>query len=337
MERELEAVTWQTKYKGEKMKIAIISSGGDAPGMNPAIKKFVEYSIDKGFEPYFIYDGLEGLIDGKIKKANIKDVAGIISRGGTIIRSSRSKRWYDKKYRQKAFENIKKEGIEAIVVLGGDGSFRALDIFYKEFGIKFMGIPATIDNDIALNEYSIGVDTALNVIRHAIDEIRDTASSFSRAFVIETMGRECGYLALTSAIANGAEMCLIPEVEFNLENLKKRFLKEIKEGRNYFIAIVAEGLNITEKIKQWFEREIGFESRATILGHIQRGGSPTVIERLRAAEFVVKAIDNLQKTPNKVVTYYNDKFILRDLDEIINSKYTLDKEMLKIAKKLMGV
>ena len=319
------------------MKIAIISSGGDAPGMNPAIKKFVEYSIDNRFEPYFIYDGLEGLIDGKIKKAKIQDVAGIISKGGTIIRSSRSKRWYEKKYRQKAFENLKKEGIEAIVVLGGDGSFRALDIFYKEFGIKFMGIPATIDNDIALNDYSIGVDTALNVIRHAIDEIRDTASSFSRAFVIETMGRECGYLALTSAIANGAEMCLIPEVEFNLENLKKRFLKEIKEGRNYFIAIVAEGLNITEKIKQWFEREIGFESRATILGHIQRGGSPTVIERLRAAEFVVKAIDNLQKTPNKVVTYYNDKFILRDLDEIINSKYTLDKEMLKIAKKLMGV
>jgi len=319
------------------MKIAIISSGGDAPGMNPAIKKFVEYSIDNRFEPYFIYDGLEGLIDGKIKKAKIQDVAGIISKGGTIIRSSRSKRWYEKKYRQKAFENLKKEGIEAIVVLGGDGSFRALDIFYKEFGIKFMGIPATIDNDIALNDYSIGVDTALNVIRHAIDEIRDTASSFSRAFVIETMGRECGYLALTSAIANGAEMCLIPEVEFNLENLKKRFLKEIKEGRNYFIAIVAEGLNITEKIKQWFEREIGFESRATILGHIQRGGSPTVIERLRAAEFIVKAIDNLQKKSNKVVTYYNDKFILRDLDEIINSKYTLDKEMLKIAKKLMGV
>ncbi|MEO1957984.1 MAG: 6-phosphofructokinase, partial [Nautiliaceae bacterium] len=303
----------------------------------PAIKKFVEYSIDNGFEPYFIYDGLEGLIDGKIKKAKIQDVAGIISKGGTIIRSSRSKRWYEKKYRQKAFENIKKEGIEAIVVLGGDGSFRALDIFYKEFGTKFMGIPATIDNDIALNDYSIGVDTALNVIRHAIDEIRDTASSFSRAFVIETMGRECGYLALTSAIANGAEMCLIPEVEFNLKNLKKRFLKEIKEGRNYFIAVVAEGLNITEKIKQWFEKEIGFESRTTILGHIQRGGSPTVIERLRAAEFIVKAIDNLQSNPNKVVTYYNDKFILRDLDEIVNSKYTLDKEMLKIAKKLMGV
>jgi 6-phosphofructokinase 1 len=336
VERELEVVILQTKYKGERMKIAILSSGGDAPGMNPAIKKFVEYSIDNGFEPYFIYDGLEGLIDGKLKKATIKDVAGIISRGGTIIRSSRSKRWYEKKYRQKAFENLKKEGIEAIVVLGGDGSFRALDIFYKEFGIKFMGIPATIDNDIALNDYSIGVDTALNVIRHAVDEIRDTASSFSRAFVIETMGRECGYLALTSAIANGAEMCLIPEVEFNLENLKKRFLKEVKEGRNYFIAIVAEGLNITEKIKEWFEREIGFEARATILGHIQRGGSPTVIERLRAAEFVVKAIDNL-KTPNKVVTYYDNRFILRDLDEIVNSKYTLDKEMLKIAKKLMGV
>ncbi|NPA11126.1 MAG: 6-phosphofructokinase [Epsilonproteobacteria bacterium] len=318
------------------MKIAILTSGGDSPGMNPAIKKFVEYSIDKGYEPYFIYDGLEGLIDEKIKKASIKDVAGIISRGGTIIRSSRSKRWYEKKYRQKAFENLQKHGIEAVIVLGGDGSFRALNLFYNEFGVKFMGIPATIDNDIALNSYSIGVDTALNVIRHAIDEIRDTASSFNRAFVIETMGRECGYLALTSAIANGAEMCLIPEVPYNLEKLKKRYLSEIQKGRNYFIAVVAEGLNITGEIKEWFEKEIGFECRATILGHVQRGGSPTVTERLRAAEFVVKAIDFIPSSPNKIVTFYNDVFVLRDLEEVVSSKYRLDNNMLEISKKLMG-
>lgn len=319
------------------MNIAIMTSGGDSSGMNAAIKKFVEYSIFKGHTPYFIYEGLEGLIDNKIKKAGYKDVSGIISRGGTIIRSSRSKRWYEKSFRKTAYENLKKNRIDAIIVLGGDGSFRALEIFYDEFKIPFMGIPATIDNDIPLNEYTIGVDTALNVIRHAIDEIRDTASSFNRAFVIETMGRECGYLALTSAISNGAEMCLIPEIQYNLENLKKRFLNEIKEGRSYFIAIVAEGLKITETIKKWFEDEIGFETRVTILGHIQRGGSPTVLERLRAAEFMVKALDNIEKNPNRIVTFYNDKFILRELKDILNSNYSLDKEMLNIAKPLMGV
>lgn len=327
----------QINYKGDKMKIAIMTSGGDSSGMNPAIKKFVEYSIEKGYEPYFVYNGLEGLIDNKIKKAKYEDVGGIIYRGGTIIRSSRSKRWFDKKYRKIAYKNLKKHNIDLLIILGGDGSFKALDIFYNEFKIPFMGIPATIDNDLPLNEYTIGVDTALNVIRNAVDDIRDTASSFSRAFVIETMGKECGYLALTSAVANGAEMCLIPEAPFNLENLKKSYLKEINEGRNYFIAIVSEGLKITDKIKKWFEEETGFESRVTILGHIQRGGNPTVIERLRAAEFIKTALDNFEKTPNKIVTFYNDKFILRDLKEIVNNKYELDKDMLEIAKPLMGV
>jgi len=319
------------------MNLAILTSGGDSSGMNPAIKKFVEYCFEKNYEPYFVYNGLEGLIDNKIQKANYKDVAGIIYKGGTIIRSSRSKRWFDKQYRQKAYENLKNHNIDLLVILGGDGSFRALDVFYNEFKIPFMGIPATIDNDLPLNEYTIGVDTALNVIRSAVDDIRDTASSFSRAFVIETMGRECGYLALTSAVANGAEMCLIPEVDYNLENLKKRYLKEINEGRNYFIAIVAEGLKISNKIKEWFEEKIGFESRVTILGHIQRGGSPTVIERLRAAEFIETALDNFEKNPNKIVTFYKDRFILRDLEEIVNNKYELDKRMLNLAKPLMGI
>ena len=318
------------------MNIAILTSGGDSSGMNPAIKKFVEYSYFKNFTPYFIYDGLEGLIDGKIKKAEFRDVSGIIFRGGTIIRSSRSKRWYNKIYRKQAFENLKKEKIDALIILGGDGSFRALNVFYSEFKVPFMGIPATIDNDIPLNDYTIGVDTALNVIKHSIDEIRDTASSFSRAFVIEVMGRKCGYLALTSAVANGAEMCLIPEESYNLNNLKEKYLQDIKNGRSYFIAIVAEGLEITDKIKHWFESEIGFESRTTVLGHVQRGGSPTVIERLKAAEFIIKALDNIETTPNKVVTNFKDNFILRELEEIINTTHSLDEYMIKLALPLMG-
>jgi len=318
------------------MNIAILTSGGDSSGMNPAIKKFVEYSYFKNFTPYFIYDGLEGLIDGKIKKAEFKDVSVIIFRGGTIIRSSRNKRWYNKIYRKQAFENLKKEKIDALIILGGDGSFRALNVFYSEFKVPFMGIPATIDNDIPLNDYTIGVDTALNVIKHSIDEIRDTASSFSRAFVIEVMGRKCGYLALTSAVANGAEMCLIPEESYNLNNLKEKYLQDIKNGRSYFIAIVAEGLEITDKIKHWFESEIGFESRTTVLGHVQRGGSPTVIERLKAAEFIIKALDNIETTPNKVVTNFKDNFILRELEEIINTTHSLDEYMIKLAFPLMG-
>ena len=151
------------------------------------------------------------------------------------------------------------------------------------------------------------------------------------------MGRNCGYLALTSAIANGAEMCLIPEVDFNLEKLKSRYLNQIKNGRTYFIAVVAEGLKITHKIKTWFEKEIGFEARVTILGHIQRGGSPTVLERLRAAEFIKKALENIGKNPNKIVTFQDNKFILRDIKEIINSTYKLDSEMLELAKPLMGL
>jgi len=318
------------------MKIAILTSGGDSSGMNPAIKRFVEYCFEKKHTPYLIYNGLEGLIDNNIKKASFKDVSGIIFRGGTIIKSSRSKRWYEKKYRQIAYNNIKKEGIEYLIILGGDGSFRALDIFYHEFNIPFLGIPATIDNDIALNEYCIGVDTALNIIRNAIDEIRDTASSFKRAFVIEVMGRECGYLALISAIANGAEMCLIPEIKYNLNTLKEKYVNDIKNGRDYFIAIVSEGLNKTNEIKTWFEQEIGFESRITTLGHIQRGGNPTVFERLMAHKFISFALDNLNK-PNNIITFYNNKFILRNIDEIVKNNYQLDKYMLQLAKPLMGV
>jgi 6-phosphofructokinase 1 len=312
------------------MNIAILTSGGDSSGMNPAIKRFVEYSYAKNHTPYFIYNGLEGIIDGNIKKADYIDVSGIIFRGGTILKSSRSKRWYEKKYRQIAYENLQKYNIDLLIIIGGDGSFRALDIFYKEFNIKFIGIPATIDNDIALNEYSIGVDTALNVIRHAVDEIRDTASSFKRAFVIEVMGRECGYLALTSAIANGAEVCLIPEIKHNLDNLLHL------KNRDYILAIVAEGANQTNNLKQWLENELNFETRVTILGHTQRGGNPTVFERLMASRFISFALDNIA-TPNKIVTFYQDKFILRNLEEIVNSKYQLNKYMLQLAKPLMGV
>jgi 6-phosphofructokinase 1 len=316
------------------MNIAIFTSGGDCAGMNPAIKTFVEECYTRDITPYLIYDGLEGLIDNNIKKAEHTDVSGIIYRGGTVLRSSRSKRFFDHEYRLQAYENLKSHSIEKLIVLGGDGSFRALDAFYEDFGIDFIGIPSTIDNDIYGTDYCLGVDTALNVIREAIDDIRDTAASFKRAFVIETMGRECGYLALVSALTCGAEVCIIPEIPFNLHTLGERLKNEVKAGRNYAIAVVAEGCGLSKEVERWFEEDIGLEARITTLGHIQRGGKPTVFDRLIASEFVIYALDRLMKTSNNhhAIVYKNALFDFIDIQTITDGKYTIKPELLKMGR-----
>jgi 6-phosphofructokinase 1 len=314
--------------------IAILCSGGDVSGMNPAIKHFVEYSIKNSLTPYFIYDGYEGLIDNKICKASYKDVAGIITRGGTKIGSSRSKRFMQKEFRDIAKKNLDNLNIDKLVVLGGDGSFRGIDIFYKEHNVKFSAIPSTIDNDINGTDYSLGVDTALNVIKNAIDSIRDTASSFKRAFVIETMGRECGYLALVSALTSGAELCLIPEKEYNLQDFEAEFKSEIKMGRRYFIAIVSEGIKQnSDEIAKWFEDKIGIESRVSILGHIQRGGNPSIYDRLMAYKFINYAIDGLLDNKDKsVVCYTKSGFKYKNIDEVVSKIKKLDNELLSYLK-----
>jgi 6-phosphofructokinase 1 len=305
-------------------------SGGDAPGMNPAIKKFVDYMNKKGQDAYLIYDGLEGLIDNKIKKATHQDVAGIVHIGGTIIRSSRSKRFFEHEYRQQAFDNLKSHNIDGVVVLGGDGSFRAMDRFSSEFEINFVGIPSTIDNDIYGTEYCLGVDTALNVIRDALDKIRDTASSFNRAFLVEVMGRDCGYLAVVSAMISGAEICVIPEVQFQGEALEARLTKEIKEGRNYALAIISEGAKKTTEIHQWIQDKLGLETRVSILGHIQRGGNPTVYDRMMAFEFTIKAVDYLlsHNDSNKVVVYNKGEFDFMEIEDVVSNKYMLPQHYL---------
>jgi len=316
--------------------IAILCSGGDVSGMNPAIKRFVEYSFKKGLKPYFIYSGFDGLIDNEIKAATYADVTGIIHRGGTKIFSARSSRFKEKKFRAIAANNLKKLNIDKLVVLGGDGSFRGIDIFFQEHGIAFCGIPSTIDNDINGTQYCLGVDTALNVIKMATDNVRDTASSFKRAFVIEVMGRDCGYLALVSALTSGAEMCLIPEIPYSLDALKKRYLKEVEQGRNYFIAIVAEGLNNSEMISRWFEEELGFESRVTTLGHIQRGGNPTVRERLMAYQFSTYAIDALLCGNNaSVICYNNAQFDFKNIDKINAKTYEIEENLLMLGRCLL--
>lgn len=313
-------------------KIAILCSGGDVSGMNPALKRFVEYSKAKGLTPYFVHNGFDGLIDNKIYEANYSDVTGIISRGGTKIRSARSVRFMEQSYRKQALENLKSHDIESLVVLGGDGSFKGMQLLGDESdGIGFSGIPSTIDNDIAGTEYCLGVDTALNTIRCAIDSIRDTASSFSRAFVVEVMGRKCGYLALVSALTSGAEMCLIPEIPYELDNYKTCFQKQMSEGREYFIAVISESLKNSEQIAQWFEDEIGVESRITVLGHIQRGGNPTVYDRLMAFNFVTHAIDGLlDGKKSSVVCYSKGGFNHKKIEDIAFKQYQMNEDMLKV-------
>ncbi len=318
------------------MALAIMSSGGDAPGMNPAIKKFVDYVFKQGQEPYLIFDGLEGLIDNKIKPATHVDVAGILHRGGTIIRSSRSKRFFEHEYRQKAYDNLKAHGITGLVVLGGDGSFRAMERFSSEFDLNFVGIPSTIDNDIYGTDYCLGADTALNVIRDALDKIRDTASSFNRAFLVEVMGRDCGYLAIVSAMISGAEVCVIPETPFDYEKVGKRLRKEVEDGRNYALAIVAEGTKQTGEVHKWLQETIGLETRVSILGHIQRGGNPTVRDRLMAFAFTIAAVDHLltHNDSNKIVVHQNGEFKLMEIQEVVSNKYQLPQRYLDAIKLL---
>ncbi|MEA3374143.1 MAG: 6-phosphofructokinase [Campylobacterota bacterium] len=317
--------------------IAILCSGGDVSGMNPAIKQFVEHSIKSGLNPYFVYDGYEGLIDDKIRPVSYDDVTGIINRGGTKIRSARSKRFMEPEFRAQAKANLDKHGIDKLVVLGGDGSFRGIEKFYKETGIAFAGVPSTIDNDITGTDYCLGVDTALGIINGALDAVRDTASSFSRAFVIEAMGRDCGYLTLVTALTSGAELCLIPEVSSDLEKFEILFKKQKEEGRTYFIAVISEGIEQSaQEIADWFEEKIGVESRATILGHIQRGGNPTTRDRLMAYRFVTEAINGLLAgRKDSIICYNNSRFNYKSIDDVAYQPYQLDPELLKLGRNMM--
>ena len=251
------------------------------------------------------------------------------------MRSSRSQEFFDITYRQKAYDNLRFHGIEKLIVIGGDGSFRALNQFYADFHVPFAGIPATIDNDIAGTDYCLGVDTALNVIRQSIDSIRDTASSFSRAFVVEVMGRHCGYLAATTALSSGAEICLIPEIEYNLDTIGARIEAEIEDGRGYVIAVVAEGTHMAEYITRFINDSIGMEARLTTLGHVQRGGSPTVHDRIMAYKFAVAAVDSLEAgQTNSIMTFKDGTYGHLPIDQVADAKYKMDPHILKLVAPL---
>ncbi|MGJ8697498.1 MAG: 6-phosphofructokinase [Verrucomicrobiaceae bacterium] len=303
--------------------------------MNPAVKSAAEYAKKKGLTPYLVEWGLRGLIEGLIHEATPERLSGILHRGGTVLGSSRSKRFFEYEFRKQAFENLEKLGIGKLIVIGGDGSFSALNQFYADFGVPFAGIPATIDNDISGTDYCLGVDTALNMIRQSVDSIRDTASSFSRAFVIETMGRHCGYLAMTSALATGAEVCLVPEIPYDLDALAERLRLEREQGRRYVLGIVAEGTGMGESLTRWMADALGMDARLTVLGHVQRGGSPTVYDRIMAFKFSMAAIDFLLAgEQNKVVVFKDGVFGSASINEVVDTKHFVDPALISLCKNL---
>ena len=286
-------------------------------------------------KPYLIYSGLRGLLDDEIREADRETLSGIMHRGGTVLGSSRSKRFFEYEERKKAFENLRKRGIGKLVVIGGDGSFRALNQFHADFGVPFAGIPATIDNDIPGTDYCLGVDTALNMIRQSVDSIRDTASSFSRGFVVETMGRDCGYLAMVSALATGAEVCLVPEIEYDLNAVGERLRKEKEEGRKYLIAIVAEGTGMGEYLTRWIREVLNMDARLTVLGHVQRGGSPTVYDRAMAYKFAVAAVDSiLEGETNQVMTFEDGRFGRLPIHEVSDARHEVDGKLIELCERL---
>jgi 6-phosphofructokinase 1 len=316
-------------------KIGVLTSGGDAPGMNAAIRAIVRTGIYKGLEVYGILRGFSGMIEGDIFKMESKSVANIIQRGGTILKTARSKEFYTPEGRKIAFDNLSKLGINGLVIIGGDGSFRGAKTFSHEYDIPCIGLPGTIDKDIAGTDFTIGFDTAVNTAVEAIDKVRDTADAHDRLFIIEVMGRDSGYIALHSGVATGAENILIPERKTDIEEVVKA-LKE-KHGRKKLvnIIVVAEGeeFGATELTKVITERIPGQEVRSVILGHIQRGGSPTCFDRLIASRMGYAAVECLLENRfNVFIGIVNNKMHYTPLDQAIKTKQKISEEWMKIVK-----
>lgn len=273
-------------------RIAVLTSGGDCSGMNAALRAVVRAGLASGLDVIGIHKGYQGLIDRLYEPMSTRSVSNIIQRGGTFLQSARCKEMRTEAGLHLASENLKGMGVEGLVVIGGDGSLKGGYAIHQK-GIQVIGIPASIDNDIPYTDFSLGVDTALNNIVHAVDNIKDTASSHDRTFVVETMGRNCGYLAVASAIAAGAEHSLIPEEPYDLEYICSDLRRRFQDGRTNSIIMVAEGAGKAEDIANQIKDRIGFETRVTVLGHYQRGGSPSVFDRLLGARFGQVAVENL--------------------------------------------
>ncbi len=317
-------------------KIGVFTSGGDAPGMNAALRAVVRAAIYYNKEIYGIMRGYEGMIDGEIVKLGARSVGNIIQRGGTILKSARSKEFRTPEGRQKALANLRKHGIDSLIAIGGDGTFTGLHKFFEEHKIPSVCIPGTIDNDLAGTDYTIGYDTATNTAVEAIDKIRDTALSHNRLFFIEVMGRNSGYIAINSGIAGGAVAIIIPEEESDFEKLYARLTEGEKTNRKSSLVVVAEGSKLggaNELARMVAERSSYFDIKVTILGHLQRGGSPTYFDRVLASRMGIAAVEGLLKGENDVmVGVQNNQIVYNPFDLIMSNRHEIDSESLRIAK-----
>lgn len=312
--------------------IGILTSGGDAPGMNAAIRAVVRAACEKGMKVYGIRRGYNGLMYNDMYEMNLRTVSDIIQRGGTILYSARSPEFKTEEGMQKAINTCKERGIDGLVVIGGDGSFRgARDLSLR--GIPCVAIPGTIDNDIGCCDYTIGYDTALNTVMQMVDRIRDTTESHDRCAVVEVMGRGAGYIALNSGIACGATSILIPEIEYDFErDVIERMKRTQKTGKVHFVIIVSEAIGDVDEIAKRIQAETGVESRATILGHVQRGGCPTSKDRIVASQMGYRAVELLMEgTGNRVVAMQKEKILDFDIYEALNMKSGIDINLYKIA------
>ncbi|WP_242204454.1 6-phosphofructokinase [Aestuariivivens insulae] len=317
-------------------KLAVLTSGGDSPGMNAAIRSVVRTCAYHDVECVGVYRGYEGLIEGDFKSMGARSVRGIINKGGTILKSARSQTFRTPEGRKIAYQNLVDNNIEGLVVIGGDGSFTGALVFNQEFGFPVMGIPGTIDNDIFGTSHTLGFDTALNTVVDAIDKIRDTASSHNRLFFIEVMGRDVGHIALNTGIAGGAEEILIPEEDLGLDRLVESLNRSRKSGKTSSIVIVAEGDKIGKNIfelKEYVDDNMeGYDVRVSVLGHMQRGGAPSCFDRVLASRMGVKAVETLlEGKTNYMVGLIANKMELTPLDNAIKGKTKINLELLRVS------
>ncbi|MCI8604545.1 MAG: 6-phosphofructokinase [Ruminiclostridium sp.] len=315
-------------------KIGVLTSGGDAPGMNAAIRAVVRTAISKNMEVMGIYRGYNGLINGDIKPLNVRSVSDVIQHGGTMLYTARCKEFRFEEGLQKAKKTCLEQGIEGIVVIGGDGSFRgAADLSAR--GIPCVGIPGTIDNDISMSEYTIGYDTAMNTAMELVDKLRDTSQSHDRCSVVEVMGRHAGFIAVNTGIACGATCIVVPEVPWTIEAVCDKIKQTRETGKHHFIVVVSEGVGNSAEIAKQIEMHTGVESRATILGHVQRGGSPTIRDRVAASQLGYYAVQLLADGKgNRVVGIQDNKIVDYDIQEALSMKKSFENELYRISDEI---
>lgn len=315
-------------------KIGVLTSGGDSPGMNPAVRAVVRKAIFHGLEVYGVYGGYSGLISGNIKKLELGSVGDIIHRGGTMLYSARCEEFKTKEGQLKGIEQLKKHGIDGLVVIGGDGSYRGAKALTDQ-GYPCVGVPGTIDNDIPGTEFTIGFDTALNTVIDAIDKIRDTATSHERTFIIEVMGRDAGDIALWAGLAGGAETILIPEENYNMQEIADRLKSGHERGKKHSIIVVAEGVCSATEFAKELKDATNYDTRISVLGHIQRGGSPTAFDRVLASRLGAKAVELLlEGKGGRAVGIKHNQLVDYDIIEILSQKHAVDINLFNLSKEL---